>query len=308
MKTKYKVMFVSWHFKTPELMLQVYSKMTPNCSGKWGNIEATLNPKEADFFIVIEGYKGQFDPKKALYFGQHSIVSPNFKDFKNTKCLASFPLHKYLNPGEVWIDYTYDELIKLPPSIKKHDLCCITTYQTHRQMYIDRIKFMMKFYKYSENCHLYGRPPEKFLKNKVLNPHYKSYLGRGDDTMSIGTYVSGKNILLDYRYSLEFDQGKTVNYVSERFYDSMLLWAMPIYFGSINVEEFYPGNSFRYVDISIQDSTLEVQKVMEIIKSNFREEHMEDIAIARELILNKYLTFPYVHNIINNLDKYIKKN
>ena len=95
MNTKYKVMFLSWHFATPELMLRTYGKMTPKCSGKWGNMEATLNHKEVDFYIIIEGYNGKFDPKRALYFGQHPIGSPNFKTFKGTKCLASFPLHKY---------------------------------------------------------------------------------------------------------------------------------------------------------------------------------------------------------------------
>ncbi|KKN19674.1 hypothetical protein LCGC14_0943420 [marine sediment metagenome] len=302
-----KIMFVSWHFPTPELLLDIYKRLTPNCAGIWKNIEATLNPDEADYFIVIGGYKGKFDSKRALYFGQHGITSPNFKDFKNVECLASFPLDKHLNPGELWIDYTYDELINLQPSKKNKDLCCITTYQTHRKYYTDRIRFMQNFMPRYTNCDLFGKPSEKFKTDSILKNYYKKFLGRDDHKKVIGTYISGKNILVNYRYSLEFDQGWTVNCINERFYDAMLLWTMPIYFGAKNVEEFYPINSFRYVDISKNDLHEEINKVITLVNSNFREEHIEDIREARELILNRYLTFPYIHYIINNLDKYIKK-
>jgi len=310
--SKYKIMIVSWHFPKNEDILNIYKRMTPGCSGKWGNIEATLNPDEADFFVVIDGYKGKMDNSKAIYFGQHpfgkdTFVSASHRDFKDTPCLLAFPLNKYFNLSEVWIDYTYDELIKLQPPKKIKDLVCIVTYQTHKLTYTNRIRFLHEFCPKYPNIALYGRPSKLFKEDNILNKYYMGYLGDDTQKMVIGSYVSGKNILINYRYSLEFDLGKTYNYVTERFNDALLLWTMPIYFGSDNVEKFFPTNCFRYVDIFKEDLTEEINNTITTINSDFREEHIKDIAEARDLILNKYHTFAKVHEIINNLDKYKKE-
>ena len=216
----------------------------------------------------------------------------------------------FLNPGEIWIDYTYDELKALQPPQKKYDATCIVTYQTHRKTYTDRIRFLQHFMPKFPDCHLFGRLSKFFKEDSILKNYYKGPLGNDHFNGFIGEHLSGKNILLDYRYAIDFDQGPTENYICERFLDSMLLWAMPIYYGSTNVEKYFPENSFRYVDISSEDPKVieqEVKKVIDIVNSDFREKHIADIAKARELILDKYQAFAMVHDIINNLDYYVKE-
>jgi len=186
----------------------------------------------------------------------------------------------------------------------------MVTYQKHRKTYSDRFKFLYKFLPKYPDCHLYGRPSKLYKEDNLLTPYYKGPLGNDGYDAFVGEHLSGKNALIDYRYSLDFDQGPTTNYICERFYDSMLLWSMPIYYGSTNVEEFFPKDSFRYVNIETDDPIeleKEIQKVIKTVNSDFIENHIKAMARARELMLDKYQAFAYIHEVVNNIDYYIKK-
>ena len=85
------------------------------------------------------------------------------------------------------------------------------------------------------------------------------------------------------------------------------MWCLPLCWGSNNIHEFLPENSFRYVDIENYSSG-EITKAIDVLESNFREYHIKDIEIARDLMLNKYQMFPYMYNVIKNLDKFKTTN
>jgi len=89
------------------------------------------------------------------------------------------------------------------------------------------------------------------------------------------------------------------NYWSERFFDAMLLWTMPIYYGGTNIHEYLPENSFRYIDLF--DSNHTPEYIIDIIDSDFREKHIEDMKEARYLLLNKYQIWPRIKTVIDNL-------
>jgi hypothetical protein len=70
---------------------------------------------------------------------------------------------------------------------------------------------------------------------------------------------------------------------------------MPLYWGSTNLQEYLPENSFRYVDINGPG-----KDILEISKSSFREDNIEAIGEARQLLLNKYQIFARAHEYISN--------
>jgi hypothetical protein len=111
---------------------------------------------------------------------------------------------------------------------------------------------------------------------------------------------TGKEVLADYRYSIEFDNGPTTHYFSERVYDSMLLWAMRLYWGGTTMHEYLPENSFRYIDI-VDDSDQGALVTIDIINSDFREQHLEDLAVARDLLLNKHQMWPALYEVVTKL-------
>lgn len=302
-----KVAFLSWHYKTPEVFLDTIIKMTPNKSGKWENIEATTDIDKADFCVVFDGYSGQLPFDRTIYMGQHPDCCPtSFRTWEDKKALLKMHLRKFLNPGEWWISYDYDFLSSLKADFKKStNLSCIMTYQIHNPMYAQRPAFVQELVKKTRKIELYGRPQEKFENDELLKSLYRGPLGFNKPDGTKGEHLIGKEeVLMNSRYTLEFDVGPTRNYFSERFYDSLLLWCMPIYFGSNNIDKWIPRNAFQYIDINKLEDT---DKVIQIVNSDLREWNIDAIAEARDLLLNKYQTWAYVHSIVNNINYYLGK-
>jgi len=300
----FTVCFLSHHYATNKDFLNTMLKMTPGKSGKWKEMTMITDPFASDYCAVFDGYSQPFPNERTLFFGQHPIkVSRSYNDFRKIKQLASFPLESFLNPGEYWIDIDYDTLINMRPPKKSKDVCSCIIYHKddQREMYRKRIFFMRHFAKHSTNIDLYGRPEADFKADSELTSIYRGCVGKNDFNPYIGEHFLGKEKVGDYRYSIEFDVGKTINYISERVYDAMLLWTMPIYFGSTNVEKFLPPNSFRYIDADNWADDKEIQKAIDIINSDFREQNLESMEFARDLMLNKYQSVAYVYEKIKEI-------
>lgn len=52
-----------------------------------------------------------------------------------------------------------------------------------------------------------------------------------------------------YRFTLAFENSITEDYVSEKFYDPLLVGSVPVYFGAKNVERFAPAD-YCYINVS----------------------------------------------------------
>jgi len=300
-----KVCFLSHHFESPETFLNSILKMTPGRKGVWKNIEAVTNPKDADYYAIFDGYNHELleQEKKAIYFCQHPYTpySPKHKTWSDKKALLKFPLKHYLNPGEWWIEKDYDELINMECPIKRKLLICVMTYQTHHSMYSERHKFMERFITNHPKLFvdLYGRPKDKFESNEILKEKYRGVLGIENYNPLKGEHIVGKNVIGDYVYSIEIDVGPCENYFSERFYDSLLMWTLPFYWGCTNVHKYIPSNAFRYFDIYKNG-----EDIFKEIGEDYKIPDFDTIKKARDLLLNKYQTWSYVHDIVNNIDKY----
>ena len=310
-----KVCFVSHHFADPEALLKTIVKMTPGRSGKWKDMEAVLDPFEADFVILVDGHSHiKIPEKRALYFNQHPKGVGAYKTLADKPfALATYPADNNLNLGEWWISYDYDFLSTLQPPTKSKNLISITTYHIERNKptYQHRIAFLEEYVQLSKDIDIYGRQEDRFRANPIFKDTYRGVAGYGVNCdYRAGEHIIGKDIEIDYRYALDFDHGRmgdglpVKHYFSERFYDSMLLWTMPLYFGSDNADVYLPKHSFRYVNIvpnGVITLKSEVQKAIDIVNSDFREKHLSDMAEARHLLLNKYQLWPYVYEAIKRL-------
>jgi len=303
-----KVLFLSHHFASPEIFLESILKMTPNRSGKFGNIEATLDVKTADHYAIFDGWPHQLPDMehKALFFGEHpnTPYSPTDKCFEGSRALLKFPLRTYLNPMEWWINLDYSTLVNMPFPQKTKKLACVMTYQNHHPMYAARPKFMRAFInEYPEfDFDLYGRPSDKFLKDPILSKKYKGVLGVENYNALKGEHLIGKEILKDYEYTIEFDVGPCRNYLSERVADSILLYCYPFYYGCNNLMTYFPMG-FKYIDIN--DTEQEPHKIMNAMLNDDRDTFMEELLEMRNLILNKYQLWGYVDFVVSNISDLI---
>jgi len=252
--------------------LNVYRKMTPNRSGKWKDMVAITNPDEADFQIIIDYTKRKIDPKKAIYISAHPTNQAGYYDPKPEECVASINYKTTSGFLEWWLKYDYDELSKMECPEKTKLAACIMRNITLADYQKDRVTYMDKFN--TDNLGLVD------MFGRETNP-----LGNEKD------YWFGKEILADYKHSLEFD-AYAENYFSERIADSLLMWCKPIYKGGWGVEKYIPKNSFAYLD----DINLR-----EYLISDDWEKSIKDISEARDLILNKLQVWAKVYDCIKAL-------
>ena len=75
---------------------------------------------------------------------------------------------------------------------------------------------------------------------------------------------------------------------------------MPIYWGCTNMEEFFPKNSYYYLNVAHPNA---IDEAMEIIMSDYREKNIKALEEAKSMILNKYQFWPTIEKNINGISK-----
>lgn len=278
-----KVCFVypSW---SNEQTLEMYRKMTPGRSGVWKDMVGVISVHDADYCVVIDYTNQRVPEEKIIYVSAHPLIGDygGYHSFEGKKCFAKLDAKDTFGFGEWWLDYDYDYLSALKPPEKTESLCCIMSDNTGEQGQTQRKKFVKDFGKeYSFN--LYGR-----IKGS------KGILGSSENYGGNHTYGK-EEVLRNHKYSIEVDTGRTTNYFSERVFDSLLMWCLPFYWGSKNLGDYLPKNSFRYFDIYGDG-----KEIINYISEDIRKDCMEDIAKARDLLLNKYQIWARVYETICN--------
>ena len=86
--------------------------------------------------------------------------------------------------------------------------------------------------------------------------------------------------------------------MTEKLYDCFLSMTLPIYWGCPNVDEYYPHESFNYIDIN--DIGKSIKMVKEIIQKPITTSNIKALHAAKNLTLDKYGIWPTVCDIINN--------
>lgn len=102
------------------------------------------------------------------------------------------------------------------------------------------------------------------------------------------------------RYVLVIENEVAPYYWSEKITDAMLCWAIPIYYGCQNLENYFPKNSFIRLDVTNENAINNLQK---IINSDYYEKNINALAKARELILKKYNLLNFIES---EFESYVK--
>ena len=88
---------------------------------------------------------------------------------------------------------------------------------------------------------------------------------------------------------------KKKNYFSEKFTDAILCWTIPIYYGCLNISDYFPENSYYYIDIKNKNIN---QCIKNIIEKPINEDNIAALKKARNLILYKYNIWNSIHDTI----------
>ena len=290
---------------------QKIKKNTPENKGIWKNITITDNFREAEYLIVLDNLNNEFTRlgikkflsiipnEKIIHFQRENnafinnntwyrkLLLPKLKNnFSNNYCYTFTTAH--------FLNKTYDELKLMDYPEKNKKLSCIISAKNFGETYKKRKDFIIKYSRNNEEkIDIYGKG-----WNNELGVNYKGELGSYHQTNDKKS--SKLDGLLNYEYSICLENFPQDNITSEKITDAILAWSCPIYSGPELTKKYYPEESFYLINIDDNECC---EKIKEIINNNI---NIDNLKIARNLILDKYNIWEQVYQVINNREKYIE--
>jgi hypothetical protein len=280
----------------PSRLLNLFRRQTPGGSGVWGELRGVDNYEEADYFGVIDYVpeKVKVDRTKCVLLGAHPETMRAYRDMSNAACLAKFDCKHTFGFGEWWIKYDYDYLAALEPMQKTKELACIMSDAESQPYHLSRKQYLQRACaKHGERIDVYGRiKPFGAIRDRYIGC-CGSYDPRGAATSGGNDHMSGKEAVYEaYKYAIEFDAPGSY-YFSERVFDCLLLWCMPIYWGCDHLQEFIDKGSFSRLDMGRDGDD-----AVDVVDSNVYEIALPYIRQARDTLLNELQLWPRIHNAI----------
>jgi hypothetical protein len=279
--------------ETPARLLQLFSRMTPGCHGIWQDLQGVEDVSEADYVVAIDRFPARPDVpvSKRILLGAHPEGVINHNAMHGEEAFKIVSMANTFGFGEWWIKHDYDYLSRLEPPFKTAQLGAIVSDSNTVSAHRLRRAFLERFCRYHPGVlDLYGR----IKPWGALTSYYCGPLGQASS--SGGQYWFGKEpVYKRYRYMLEFDVVGE-HYFSERVFDCLLLWALPIYSGGAGISRYLPEESFRRLVLTGNgDEVAEWAKDDTCYVSS-----LPAIAEARDILLNKLQLWPRVKSILDD--------
>jgi hypothetical protein len=254
------------------------------------NINLIKNKYPIDIYVDIIDIE-QNDNYKVFIIAEPYCIVPHVYDF----------IKKNHNIFSLIITYD-DEILKYPNSIK----CLYGTKfvdETPNIIINNKISFILGS-KLNANGHkLRHDIYYNFNKiNKNLDIYISSLAPIENlyNNQYIGNNINSKNLLFnDYSYHLCIENSKQNNYFTEKIMDCFQTMTVPIYWGCLNINEFFDINGIIILNTNNIDEIVNTINSIDLIA--FYKNNIEAIKNNYEICL-KYLDYQErLINIINNL-------
>jgi hypothetical protein len=290
--------------------------------GKWDNIQIQANAKNPDFLLMYNFHDFPEMPEKHWnplknqrrndrYLQQQvqlkaqlqnvspsrtislwrepplaEVVQQNINYYNQAKPYAAYisgpddasPNPDYM-PAIWYLTNSFEELNQLPPPIKQKPCSWITSGIDRTANHRDRLSFLKLIHDSETNCDFYGRGlPDWANAGSINNKWYG---------------------MAPYYYNLAIENyADNEWYVSEKLWDSLLSWCLPIYYGGSAADKLLPPGSFLRLPSMDEKGLRYIQEVTSTPDAWY--EAQDAIAEARQIILHKL-------NLVNWLSDYVKK-
>lgn len=274
-----------WGISSKELT-RLYKTLSPNCHGKWGNIQISNNLNECEY-VLISDQSDEDIPlnKKVIFFGREPYIIGRY-NYTKTNLHLSFHHEQGQTwlPQTWWLNLSYDQLIELKAEhINKNKF--ISAIDSGKVLTPNHKLRVDTIYKLNTICQskfdIYG-----YICNKMNGNNIKGTL----------PHRSKESGLLNYKFNLCIENCNTDYYFSEKFIDPLLCWTMPVYFGCNKISNFFPKGSYYAINPSNKDY---INEINDLINSDYYEKNIPNIKKARDLILNQYNLLPTLHRALN---------
>lgn len=291
-----KIAFIG-NSEPPDRLLAIFKKMTPNSSGIWGQIEGVDAYDKADYYVVIDylpsDLKKVIPEEKCIFLGAHPETMCAYHSQVKYKGFRNIDIAYQAGFCEWWINLDYTYLSNLQPMIKTKQLASIMSDANSQFYHKARRDHLERFV--NDNAHkvefnLHGRVVPYTEKMKQ---YYRGVCGSYNPSGGENDHMSGKEkVLAEHKYILEYDcTGE--HYISERVFDDLLMWCLPIYWGGKGAEKYLPKESVFQLDIKGNGSDF-----VDLLNGDLYERSLPAIAQARNILLNELQLWPTIHKAI----------
>jgi hypothetical protein len=265
------------------------------------NFHINTNIEEADFWFVFEDLNKE-----------------------NEKCTVRKDRIFYLNQ-ETSYDVSYFLQTHMKEFLNQFN-SQYGSYQTYTKKYKNTLPFLPWMINFNSAGSLFDKTGKnvEFLRNfkkpkknkmisiicsdkKITDAHkvryefthnLKEYFGENLDWYGQGVNpINDKwQAIKDYKYHIVLENGQRDNLISEKLYDAYLGLSFPLYFGAPNINDYFPKNSLRKINIyNFEESLNTIEK---ILSSDIYEKNYKSLEDSRDLVLSKYNFTSRIYEII----------
>lgn len=265
-----------------------FDRQTPKNSCKWGDYEFFINQdiQKCDYWVVFNELQHEKEttccnPGNVIFLGAeshslHTYISTFLNQFAHVITCQREIRHKsvsYKHQGNPWfVNKSYDELMENNCVKKTKQISIITSNKQFTPGHRKRYEFTMALKNYfGEAIDLFGRGIKDF-----------------DDKW---------DVLAPYKYSIPIENDVCDDWITEKLYDCYLAHTFPFYYGSPNLDFYYPKKSFLRIDINNLDNS---KRIIENILNDplHYERHLDFLIQAKKKYLNHYNIFPLIIGFI----------
>jgi Glycosyltransferase family 10 (fucosyltransferase) C-term len=257
-----------WNILKRQRRQQRYETTKANLTQKLQGISP-----DRTIFLLREPPLPEVEPKHLEWYEQaksycHYISAPD----------AAAPIPEYM-PAIWYITNPFDDLDKGPVPQKLKSCSWITSGIDRSANHMKRLAFLKMIHESPVECDFYGRDLPPWTKAHTL---YNKYHG-----------------MAPYYYNLTIENYADNDwYVTEKLWDSLLSWCLPIYYGGSAADRLLPPGSFLRLPSMDEKGIAYIQEVTASPDAWY--EAKDAIAEARKIILHKL-------NLVNWLSEYVDR-
>jgi len=267
-----------------------YLRRFPNREPVWGNCRFIFDPdcREYDWLVVYDDLpRGSpvehlacprqntmlitGEPSSITHYGKRFLAQFGHVLTGQEPWALDHPGVIRRQPGLLWYyggsDHrgTYDSLASASPSEKTKNISTVCSTKAMRHtLHSQRLAFTKRLMKDLPELAVFG-------------------YGMG--------HLDNKADAIDpYKYHLVIENHSCPHHWTEKLADAYLGYSLPIYFGCTNPGDYFPKESFAWIDIRNYDASL--AKIRSLIANDDYEARVPAIIEARRRILEEYATFP----------------
>jgi Glycosyltransferase family 10 (fucosyltransferase) C-term len=214
------------------------------------------------------------------------VIEANLRHYNNAKPYCNYisaaddaaPVPEYM-PAIWYLSNTFAELDQGPVPQKTQDCSWITSGISRTANHRQRLAFLQMIHESPVSCDFYGRDLPSWSQAQPINNKWYG--------------------MAPYYYNLAIENYADNDwYASEKLWDSLLAWCLPIYYGGSAADKLLPPGSYLRLPSLDEKGVAYIQEVTS--NPDAWHDAKEAIAEAREIILHKL-------NLMNWLSEYVEK-